>query len=210
MQHKVTTKLFNGTYQYKVVLVCAGASLFRCKNIDTIIVKLSLTDISRNMPARRSNKIGTAAELAYALQLADTIKRMGDQVDLRVESPWISIYTNNKAAIDSIIALGEDKIKYISSPPDGSTLAPGTILMSKRDYDYRVTMGKSMSEHSAFVGWAEANTGKVLLTRSCKRDLLNDSSWGGSHFYITGDNVLLMAKMHLGSAISKIERITKK
>jgi hypothetical protein len=34
-------------------------------------------------------------------------------------------------------------------------------------------------------------------------------SWGGTHFYITGDNNLLMAKMHLAGAISKVERIIK-
>jgi hypothetical protein len=66
-----------------------------------------------------------------------------------------------------------------------------------------------MQEQSAFVEWAESQAGKVLLTKSCKRDLLNESSWGGNHLYITGDNVLLMAKMHLGSIIAKIEHITR-
>jgi hypothetical protein len=209
MQHKVTNKLFKGKYQYKVVLVCAGASMFRNNDMDATIAKLGRIEIHTSRHKYRSNKIGTTEELEYALQLATIIKGMGDQVDVRVESPWLSIYTNEKKFIETICSLEEENIKYVSSPPAGVTLVEGSIVMSKRDFDYRITMGKTMQEQSAFVDWAEANAGKVHLTRSCKRDLLNDSSWGGSHFYITGDNVLLMAKMHLGSAISKIERITR-
>jgi hypothetical protein len=101
-------------------------------------------------------------------------------------------------------------VKYVSSPAKGVTLTAGTVLMSKRDYEYKVTMGRTLSENSSFVDWAEAHANKVLLTKSCKRDMLKPHSWGGSHFFLTGDNVLLMAKMHLGSTIAKVERITKK
>jgi capsular polysaccharide biosynthesis protein len=50
---------------------------------------------------------------------------------------------------------------------------------------------------------------KCKLTKSCIRELEKQRSWGGSHFYITGNNNLLLAKMHLGGSISKIERIIK-
>jgi hypothetical protein len=209
MLRKTTNKLFNGTYQYKIVLVCAGASMFRNNDMDATIAKLDRINIHNNSHHPRSNKIGTKEDLAYAFQLASNLKRMGDQVDVRVESPWVSIYSNSEQFINTLAMLDEGRVKYISSPPPGVVLEAGTIILSKRDFEYRVTMGKSMQDQSAFVEWAEANTGKVLLTRSCKRDLLNDSSWGGSYFYITGDNVLLMAKMHLGSTIAKIERITR-
>ena len=75
-------------------------------------------------------------------------------------------------------------------------------------YEFRVTMGKTVQPNIAFIEWADTNK-KCKLTKSCIRDLEKQRSWGGTHFYITGDNNLLMAKMHLGGAIAKIERIVK-
>ena len=76
------------------------------------------------------------------------------------------------------------------------------------NYDFRITLGKTSHEHSAFIAWAESNS-KVKLTKSCKLDLLKDRTWGGKHLYVTGDNNLLMVKMQLGDSIAKIERIIK-
>jgi hypothetical protein len=80
--------------------------------------------------------------------------------------------------------------------------------MSKVNFDYKVTLGKTNQECSAFVQWAE-NNAKLKLTKSCKTELSKNKSWGGTFFYITGDNNLLMAKMHLGGSINKVERIIK-
>jgi hypothetical protein len=67
-------------------------------------------------------------------------------------------------------------------------------------------MGATKQDYSSFVEWAE-NHPKVKLTKSCRRDLIRGKSWGGTHFYVTGDNNLLMTKMHLGGTISKVQRI---
>jgi hypothetical protein len=181
--------------------------------MDVVIDKLDKVNLANNNAAyqhRRNNKIRTSEELTYALQLASTLKRIHDYVEIRVESPWVSIYTNDLRIVDTLVKLDETKVKYVSSPAVGTTLEEGMIIISNRDYDYRVTVGKTMQEHTAFVEWADANSDKTRLTKSCRKDLLNDSSWGGSYFYITGDNALLMAKMLLGSVISKVETITRK
>ena len=135
---------------------------------------------------------------------------MGDNVEVRVESPWISIYTNDTGMIETLVNLDQANVKYISSPPAGTVLEEGKVIISNRDYDYRVTLGRTLQNYSTFVEWADANSTKTKLTKSCRKDLLNDSSWGGSYFYITGENALLMAKMHLGSVITKVETITRK
>jgi hypothetical protein len=80
--------------------------------------------------------------------------------------------------------------------------------MPKMPFEFRVTVGKTTSNHGAFIEWAEANS-KVKLTKSCKNELSKDRSWGGAYFYVTGDKNLLLAKMHLGGSIAKIERIVK-
>ena len=40
MQYKLTKKLFYGTYQYKIVLICAGASMFRSNDLDAVLENL--------------------------------------------------------------------------------------------------------------------------------------------------------------------------
>ena len=88
------------------------------------------------------------------------------------------------------------------------TLEENTIILPKINYDFKITLSKTDREHSAFVDWAEKNT-KVKLTKTCKRELLRDRSWGGTYFYVTGENNLLLTKMHLGGSINKVERIIK-
>lgn len=129
-------------------------------------------------------------------------------IDIRVESPWLSIYSNNLADINTLAKIDNTHVKYISKPPDNTILDSGTVIMPKMNYDFRITLGKTTQEHSAFIQWAESNK-KLRLTKSCIRDLEKPRSWGGTHFYVTGDNNLLMAKMHLGGSISKVERIVK-
>jgi hypothetical protein len=111
--------------------------------------------------------------------------------------------------VDKLIKLAPaDKVKYVSVPPANNPLIENTIITTKLDFDYRITLGKTTREHSAFVSWAENNK-KLRLTKSCIKDLHKNRSWGGTYFYITGDNNLLMAKMHLGEAINRVDRIIK-
>ena len=211
MLTKTTTKLFRGVYQYKVVLLCAGASMFRSGDFESTLNQLKKIDITEKDPSSpyrlHRTSIKSKDDLDYAFKLQNKLSSLAD-IDVRVESPWISIYTNTKTNVDDLIKLDQDKVKYISVPPANTTLDVGVIIMPKTDFDYRVTLGKTTEEHSTFVTWAEAST-KIKLTKSCKKDLLKNRTWGGTHFYITGEKNLLMAKMHLGGSISKIERIVK-
>jgi len=202
---KTTTKLFKGIYQYKIVLVCPGAHWFR-GTMEEALKYLEQVDLSKtNTSSYRNTFIKTQDQLDYAFQLQNLLSLMKD-IDIRVESPWISIYTNNRKDIDKLIKLNPDKVKYYSEP--NSNLVAGTIVMPKMDYDYRVTLGKTTQAHTAFIEWAETSP-KCKLTKSCIRELQKSRSWGGTHFYVTGDNNLLLVKMHLGGSISKLERIVK-
>jgi len=147
-------------------------------------------------------------DTGYGIKLATELMHES-AIDVRVESPWISIYTNNQSLIKKLVKINPDHVKYVCEPETGANLQEGTIIMPKMDYDYRVTLGKTVQEHSAFIAWADTNK-KCKLTKSCIRELQRPRSWGGTHFYITGDNNLLLAKMHLGGSISKVERIVKK
>lgn len=213
MQYKQTKKLFYGTYQYKIVLVCAGAGWFRGMNWDFASEKLSKVDLSKNATQHPSfsrytgTSIKTPEDLHYANKLLATLRKL-DDIDLRVESPWISLYTNTEKHIKKITSLDESRIKYVSVPDKDSNLSVGTIILPKVDFEFKVTMGRTTQEYSSFIDWADSGN-KVKLTRTCRKQLSENSSWGGSYFYITGDKNLLLAKMHLGGTIAKIERIAK-
>jgi len=210
MLYKTTTKLFKGIYQYKIVLVCSGAQLFRSGDMAATLEHLQQINLAQNektYPNWRNYYIKTQDDLDYALALQHTLSKQTD-IDIRVESPWITVYTNSKKHIDALAKIDKERVKYISEPAAKTTLEQNTIIMPKMDYDYRITLGKTIQEHSSFVEWAETNP-KLKITKSAKVDLLKPRSWGGKHFYLTGDNNLLLAKMHLGSSIAKIERIVK-
>jgi len=206
MQYKTTRSLFRNIYQYKIVLVCSGSSLFRTGDVLSTLTELKKLSFDKDKP-RYNNLIKSKDDLDYAINLATALNDMSDY-DLRVEAPWVSIYTNTKSFIDKLVALDQNKVKYISKPSPNTNLSSGTVVMPKMNYDYRITLGKTNQPNPAFVGWAQASK-KCKLTKSCIRDLEKPRSWGGTHFYISGDNNLLVAKMHLGGSIAKVEQIVK-
>jgi hypothetical protein len=211
---KTTKSLFRGTFQYKIVLRCAGASFFRSGDMESTLADLKKIVINDGVKHGSSSYISswragikTQEDLDYAFKLQKQLKKLSN-IDIRVESPFVSIYSNSKADIDSLSKLDVDHVKYISVPPADNTLSVGTVIMPKVPFEYRITLGKTTQNYDSFISWAEGNA-KLKLTKSCKRDLHKDRSWGGTHFYVTGDNNLLLTKMHLGGSINKVERIIK-
>lgn len=202
---KETRKLFKDTYQYKAVLVSPGATFFRGGNVEDALT--TLIQLMDNNAFNRT-KIKSLDKLEYCINLAKTLLTFQDY-ELRVEYPLLTVYTNSKTLIDAVVAIDQSSVKYISIPPVDSNLIEGTVIMPKIDFEFKVTLGSSKHNNSSFITWAEANT-KVKLTNSAIRDLNKNVSWGGTHFYITGDNNLLMARMMLGGAINKVEKIVKK
>lgn len=209
IQYKTTNRLFKGQYQYKIVLTVPGSSLFRTGDMDATLRQLQKIDLTKSSDLLfyRAN-IKTKEDLDYTFKLQAAIKKLEDKLWVRVESPWISIYTNEKSAVKTLTKLDEDRVKYVSCPPSNTNLVNGTVILPKIDYEYKVTLGKTNHENTAFIEWAEKND-NVKLTKSCIKHLSKDSSWGGSYFYINGDKNLLMAKMHLGGSINKVERVVK-
>ena len=207
MRYKETRSLFLGKYQYKVVLVSPVASLLR-QGIDEAIEEIdALNTDSKKKSTWWASRIKGPEDIDQAKMLFKDLKKM-DSYDLRIEQPNINFYSSIEKDVKFFEKKYADSIKYISKPADGAPLEEGTILMPKMNFDFKITMGSTKQEHSAFVSWANSNS-KVKLTKSCTRDLERSKSWGGTHFYVTGENTLLMVKMHLGSSISKIQRIVK-
>lgn len=209
IQYKTTNKLFNGQYQYKVVLIVPGASMFRNGDMAVTLKLLDQVDLSKaklTATFYRANVL-SKEDLDYDYALCKVLSKL-DDIQLRVESPWVAIYTNTKKNVDKLVKIEESRVKYVSVPAANTALEEGTIILPKVDFDFKVTLGRTRKNHSTFIEWAEKSD-KVKLTKSCVKHLTTDTSWGGSYFYITGEKNLLMAKMHLGGDIGKIERVLK-
>lgn len=197
LQFKETRQLFKGTYQYKVVLISSGSSYFRNMDYPSIIEAIQND--------RYSKIKKNADELNFALEVAKEINKLKDY-DIRVESPYISIYLNDIKGVNNLIKIDESKVKYVCKP--AQNLQEGTVIMPNTPFDYKITLSKTTQPYDSFVEWAE-NSDKIKLTKSSKRELLRPRSWGGTHLYVAGDKNLLLVKMQLSGAISKIERIIK-
>lgn len=194
-----------GKYQYKIALVCAGAAWFRGSNLEYAEQRLKNVDISKSLKEWQYG-IRTQEDLDYAFAILNIMKKL-ENFTIRVESVWLSFYSNSFKDINDVANIDRKKVKYICVPPDNN-LEKNTVVMPKIDFEFKVTLSKTTTNHLGFVSWAENNS-KVKLTKTCIRDLSKEQSWGGSYFYITGDKNLLLAKMHLGGCISKVERIVR-
>lgn len=209
VQIKETTSLFANKYNYKIVLICPAAGWFRQKNYDFAFTKLS--EITPADYSSRWIKIKNDKDLKQSFALLDALRALDiDLYNIRIESPRISIYTNESKYIEQLAAVEEANVKFVCIPSKTiQKLDPGKVVVKTLDYDYKVYLGTIRKRnHSNFIEWCETN-GKIRLTKKCKTDLTKDNSWGGSYFYVKDAKTLTMVKMFLGGDISRVEQVIK-
>lgn len=206
IQIKRPKKLFDNTYQYKAVIVCVFSSLFRGKHLQFAEKKLDEFKVTGKYPvwARKA----TVGDIDYAKQICKLLNKVTDY-DLRVESPFISFYSNNFNDIKSVTDIDVSAVKYVAMPESQQLLVKDTVYVKKLDYGYKVTLGKTNQNYENFIIWAKSNPSKMRLPGRCTHDLSRDYSWGGSYFYVKDDKCLIMVKMFLGSVISRIDQVVK-
>jgi hypothetical protein len=206
IQTKQTTRLFNGKYKYKIVLVSKAASWFRGANLESIKVNAGVTD-------RKSQPVWVQKlsydDVDYVNHLVNTMEKAPDFI-IRVENPYINFYTNNVTDIEKLAKIKETSVKYVSYPAPGSEsdLDNKKIIVKTLDFAYRVTMGRSKQNYSSFLQWCE-NIDKVRLTKRARLQLAKNSSWGGYYFYVKDDKTLTMVKMFVGGNILSVEHCVK-
>jgi len=162
IQTKQTTKLFNGKYKYKIVLVTKTASWFRGADLEHVKTMTAVQDMSTHAHWARTI---TTTEIEYAVKLTSAMQKMTDFI-IRIESPYINFYTNNKADIEKLAKVNVDSVKYVSVPTPGSeaNLEDKKIIVKNLDYDYRVTMGRTRQNYNNFLQWCSGKD-KVKLSK---------------------------------------------
>lgn len=200
--YKETKKLFYGKYQYKIILVASGVHVFRGGNIDDSFRKLSMLQVQTDTKYTSAYHLKSQKDLNYLFEIYRCFTEMTDY-SVRVETPLLTVYTNNEADIQKLADIDYDTTKYIYKPR--INLSVGEVV-SILPYDYKVTVRSDT--HDAFVEWAQ-KFDTIRMPNSCYNNLLSSTRWKSSesYFYITGEKTLTMAKIHLGSSIKKIEKI---
>jgi len=203
---KRTKKLFLDTYRYKVVIISVFASVFRGNDLDSVFKKLAYYKANGATKSLQFWSRSTSTnDVTLAENILNLLTPMSDYV-LRVESPLISIYTNNLEDVKKITDTVTDVVKYVSLSE--KELEKGVIYLKKIDFDYKITLGHIRTPQDSLVKWCNDND-KIRMPKTCKEQL--ELGWGCKqrYFYVKDDRSLIMVKMFLGSNIQRIERVIK-
>jgi len=202
---KETKKLFMDKYDHKIVFVQPASGWFRGGKVSYAREKIK--NFKFGDTDYFSKRIKTQSDLDYCLKLCNVLEAMTDY-ELRIESPCISFYTNNPKDIDKIAKVAGDNVKYVCKPPVDTVLSKKTVVMRRNGYDYKVTLGSTKTSYTDFIEWTD-KTGLALLTKSTRRELTRDISWGGTYFYVKDEKALTMTRMFLGGCISRVDQVVK-
>lgn len=200
---KYSTKLFQNKYKYKVVFTTGVAGWFR--GSDAAKIQSLYQDKDQFYYSRQA----TAAEKSHANKLASVLSNI-EIWQARVETPFVSIYLNNEADLETVVKNCKNRIKYVEIPdPNSETkLIEGTVLVKNLDFGFKVTLGSSNQCYLSFVQWCQ-NNNKIRLPKRAKRDLSKDANPGGGFFYVKDEKSLTMVKMFLGRTITKVEKVVR-
>lgn len=188
------------------MLVCQDVHVFRGNNLDATFVRLSNLNPYDDQPSllfgAKYPRIHQT-DIDYLFDVYSILRTLSDY-NLRVENPWLSIYTNDYNDIIKLKNLDKDRVKYVYRPK--MDLQKNEVV-STLPYDYKVYVRHNQNDYSAFVEWAN-QFDTIRLTNSCTDVLTNNQRWAvDSYFYVRGDKTLTMSKLHLGEIIKKVEKI---
>jgi len=213
LQRHETTKLFYGTYLYKLCLRNQLASSFREKNLP-----LARRDLDS---LQRLYEVGDPLQICNGIRIWPISKEhfieasklykhfsKNEEYKLRIEQGRISVYSNNLPWINDIIYDTSDEnliSLYQPNINDINKLKLNVILVSQSNgYEYKVTLGNNKGNES-FGLWASNNSKLIKIGPILKDALLNNGYVSGMYFYARDDRTLQLCTL----MVSNIRRIDK-
>ena len=151
------------------------------------------------------HRLATIPKQKYFKKIEYILTDTKEKFELTQTYSHVIILSNSKEFIDSIIDIDPNRVAQFSTVKKDDIVAD-TIFLPRIPFDFKVSLRKSLTNHKSFIEWAKPNK-NIKLTNSCIRALNRDWSYGGTYFYVKGNNNLLLAKMQLGEIIGKIEKI---
>lgn len=204
---KETTKLFNNKYKYKIVIISALSHWFRGENYEKLENRFKDPDHVDKLAPHILKQLKDEGGLALVHRLYKIIDQSND-FKIRVERPYLNIYSNDYTVIEKLSLVNPAQVKCIFKPADESILVQNTIISKRLDYAYKLSLGQTSQSHESFVNWCKDNP-KVRVSKSTVTNLLRQRHYQPGYVYIKDDKTLTMVKMFLGGCIRKIERVIK-
>jgi hypothetical protein len=189
-----------------VVLKTAAAHWFRPDAFLKIKERLKDPDESIQKFIFNKKSLFEENKLSYVKLIYEQLESRDDYA-IRVESPYLSVYTDDYKLIEKLSNINTDLTKYIEVPAI-ENLQPGEVYSSRLNFKYKVHFGSTNQSYIEFVNWCDNNL-KIKISRKAKIWLCKPRSFLGGYFYVKDDKTMTMVKIFLGSIIKKIETITK-
>ena len=205
-----TNKLFYKKWPYKIECTVGGAfaiSMYRGSKFNEWMLAPLKKFAWRHITIVKSD----------VSKLRDAVLPFMDKVKLRGESKHLSIYTDDKQLVDTmLIALKEWATKVWEPSSDAelefmTTNSHKKILRDELPYGsftYKVLINhKCKSDKRIQFGiWINKYPEKIQPTKTTKRWLNDDSRWNyNPYIYVDDSKMLSMVCMYLGSDVSTIE-----
>lgn len=186
-------QLFLKKYLYKIVLRTRFARSFR-----QLVNDQKQQDYLKKVFLDSQAYLDDFKKINYVIQ---TTK--GFDFSIRIDPPWVTLYTNDFDLISQICLRFYDIVKYVSMPKTDEIeklLTNNTVYVPECPYKYKVIIGSTRQNYTNFLQWAE-NHKKIELSQSARNQLSKDSSKNESWIYVADQDTLMLVKMFLGNII---------
>lgn len=202
---KDTVSLFSNKYQYKIVVITPTANWFRNGDLEFLQSRI---DLLKQGQKPVWLKLKGPEDIEHSQKVRAVLLKFKDY-NIRVEHPYLNIYTNDSKLVEELAGTDPARINYICIPnKNNPSLQEGVVICKKIDHKYKVFLGKTTQNYTNFLDWVKSND-KVKLTKRAEKDLSRDRSYGGSYIYVRDDKSLTVVRMFIGVCISKIEQVIK-
>lgn len=215
LKTKPTTKKFYGKWLYKASFHLEGCALFRTKSLDDIKQFCLGPEPAVNYVYSLNAK--AYANRAAMLDVADFLGNYPrDSFNLRIESAYIDIYTNDVAFYDNISIKFSNCLRH-RFEPNAATI---DILsenknyiavkkLPKDKYNYRVyllphKMAKDKEGKQKFINWLKMQSPKITCTEAIEKWFIStDWNWDRRYVLVEDESMLLMMKLRNPEVIGR-------
>tara|TARA_Y200000002_G_scaffold380517_1_gene392178 strand:- start:2029 stop:2700 length:672 start_codon:yes stop_codon:yes gene_type:complete len=208
-----TLKLFYNEYLYKVTIRNPISSIFRDKNLTYAreqLDKLQLDYESNTELILNKNLRDTKISLEEFVGAKFLLTELEKQTDfkLRIESPRLSIYSNDKKWLEYLMTKPLNFTEFYSpNKANISLLAKNNIIVKDKNfgYSYKITLKDKVD--SNFYKWLSNNDDKVKIGDTCLESIKNGNYVRGFYFYIRDDKVLSLIHLMISGGIARIDNL---
>jgi len=228
VERERTRKAYFGKYYCKLVVNCPGGKL-----IDTEYDDMYYALRERVQNQRGYNYGGSwwhaekAAELAKAdvrqLSLLKEIKQKTDNIKVRVEEPWVQIYTENEDELKLVAVRFPDELKHTiqsvyvpADEQDLERLKVGKILLpanSKIAHKYKIVLKDGTYQSivkQQVLSYLESLGEEIRMSKGSKAMLERPFNYlWGVYFYINDLKIITFLNLIAPDIVSRIHEMEK-